>query len=406
MNLPFYIALRYFKGNKKNTISRPMVNIAVTSIVISLSFMIIAVAVVTGFKQQIRDKVIGFNGHIQITNFDLNTSYETTPIAFEKINKNALLNIPNVKHIQSFATKAGIVKTKDQIEGIVLKGVGKDYDWTFFKEKIQEGKIISFNDTAKSNEVIISRTLASRLRLKVGDPFVMYFIQQPPRMRKFTIAGIYQTGLEELDKTFILGDIGHVQKLNDWDENQVSGFEVLLHDSDKMEETSELLFDELDVDLNVKTIRDLMPQIFDWLDLQDMNEIIILILMSLVAAINMITALLILILEKSRMIGLLKALGMNNSMVQQIFLNKAAFLIGKGLLWGNVVGVGLCLIQLKFGIFTLDETSYYLKYVPINLSITTIVLLNIATFAVCMLMLLLPARIISKISPVKAIRFS
>lgn len=383
-----------------------MVNIAVTSIVISLSFMIIAVAVVTGFKQQIRDKVIGFNGHIQITNFDLNTSYETTPIAFEKINKNALLNIPNVKHIQSFATKAGIVKTKDQIEGIVLKGVGKDYDWTFFKEKIQEGKIISFNDTAKSNEVIISRTLASRLRLKVGDPFVMYFIQQPPRMRKFTIAGIYQTGLEELDKTFILGDIGHVQKLNDWDENQVSGFEVLLHDSDKMEETSELLFDELDVDLNVKTIRDLMPQIFDWLDLQDMNEIIILILMSLVAAINMITALLILILEKSRMIGLLKALGMNNSMVQQIFLNKAAFLIGKGLLWGNVVGVGLCLIQLKFGIFTLDETSYYLKYVPINLSITTIVLLNIATFAVCMLMLLLPARIISKISPVKAIRFS
>lgn len=368
--------------------------------------MIIAVAVVTGFKQQIRDKVIGFSGHIQITNFDLNTSYETSPIAINKINKNALFKIPNVKHIQSFATKAGIVKTKDQIEGVVLKGVGKDYDWIFFKEKIQEGKIISFNDTAKSNEVIISRTLASRLKLKVGDPFVMYFIQQPPRMRKFTIAGIFQTGLEELDKTYIFGDIAHVQKLNDWGENQVSGFEVLLYDSNKMEETSELLFDELDIDLNVKTIRDLMPQIFDWLDLQDMNEIIILVLMSLVAAINMITALLILILEKSRMIGLLKALGMNNSMVQQIFLNKAAILIGKGLLWGNVLGVGLCLIQLHFGIFILDETSYYLKYVPINLSITSIIFLNIATFAVCMLILLLPARIISKISPVKAIRFS
>lgn len=383
-----------------------MVNIAVSSIVISLSFMIIAVAVVTGFKQQIRDKVIGFSGHIQITNFDLNTSYETSPVSIDKIDKKTLLNIPNVKHIHAFATKAGIAKTKEQIEGIVLKGVDKNYDWTFFKEKIQEGRIIEFNDTTKSNEVIISRTLASRLNLKVGDPFVMYFIQQPPRMRKFTITGIFQTGLEELDKTYILGDIGHVQKLNDWEENQVSGFEVLLNDSDKMEETSELIFDELDLDLNVKTIRDLMPQIFDWLDLQDMNEIIILVLMSLVAGINMITALLILILEKSRMIGLLKALGMNNSMVQQIFLYKAAFLIGKGLLWGNILGIGLCMVQLQFGIFTLDESSYYLKYVPINLNFISILLLNIGTFAVCMLMLLIPARIISKISPVKAIRFS
>jgi lipoprotein-releasing system permease protein len=383
-----------------------MVNIAVSSIVISLSFMIIAVAVVTGFKQQIRDKVIGFSGHIQISNFDLNSSYETSPLAIEKVDKEALLKIPNVKHIHCFATKAGIAKTKDQIEGIVLKGVGKDYDWSFFKEKIQDGRVIEINDSTKSNEVIISRTLASRLKLNVGDPFVMYFIQQPPRMRKFTIAGIYQTGLEELDKTFIMGDIGHVQKLNDWEENQVSGFEVLLHNSDKIEETSELIFDELDLDLNVKTIRDLMPQIFDWLDLQDMNEIIILVLMSLVAGINMITALLILILEKSRMIGLLKAMGMNNTMVQRIFLNKAAFLIGKGLIWGNILGIGLCFIQLQFGIFTLDESSYYLKYVPVNLNFISILLLNIATFVVCMLMLLIPARIISKISPVKAIRFS
>jgi lipoprotein-releasing system permease protein len=383
-----------------------MVNIAVSSIVISLSFMIIAVAVVTGFKKQIRDKVIGFSGHIQISNFDLNTSYETSPLTIDKVDKKAILNIPNVKHLQIFATKAGIVKTKDQIEGVVLKGVGKDYDWTFFKEKIQEGRILELNDTAKSNEVIISRTLASRLKLNVGDPFVMYFIQQPPRMRKFNIVGIYQTGLEELDKTFILGDIAHVQKLNDWEENQVSGFEVMLHDSDKLEETEELIFDEVDLDINVKSIRELMPQIFDWLDLQDMNEIIILVLMLMVATINMITALLILILEKTRMIGLLKALGMNNNSIQLIFLNKAAFLIGKGLLFGNILGLGLCFIQLKFGIFTLDESSYYLKFVPVNLSLVSIILLNIGTFAVCMLMLLIPARIISKISPVKAIRFS
>jgi lipoprotein-releasing system permease protein len=383
-----------------------MVNIAVSSIVISLSFMIIAVAVVTGFKKQIRDKVIGFSGHIQISNFDLNTSYETSPLAIDKVDKKAILNIPNVKHIQIFATKAGIVKTKDQIEGVVLKGVGKDYDWTFFKEKIQEGRILELNDTAKSNEVIISRTLASRLKLNVGDPFVMYFIQQPPRMRKFNIVGIYQTGLEELDKTYILGDIAHVQKLNDWEENQVSGFEVMLHDSDKLEETEELIFDEVDLDINLKSIRELMPQIFDWLDLQDMNEIIILLLMLMVATINMITALLILILEKTRMIGLLKALGMNNNSIQLIFLNKAAFLIGKGLLFGNILGLGLCFIQLKFGIFTLDESSYYLKFVPVNLSLVSIILLNIGTFAVCMLMLLIPARIISKISPVKAIRFS
>jgi lipoprotein-releasing system permease protein len=383
-----------------------MINIAVSSIVISLSFMIIAVAVVTGFKKQIRDKVIGFNGHIQISNFDLNTSYETSPLAVEKIDKKAILNLPNVKHIQKFAIKAGIVKTKEQIEGVVLKGVGKDYDWTFFKEKIQEGRILELYDTATSNEVIISRTLASRLKLNLGDQVVMYFIQQPPRMRKFNIVGIYQTGLEELDKTYILGDIAHIQKLNNWDENQVSGFEILLFDSDILDDTKELIFDEVDLDINVKTIRELMPQIFDWLDLQDMNEIIILVLMLMVATINMITALLILILEKTRMIGLLKALGMNNKSIQLIFLNKAAFLIGKGLLFGNILGLGLCFIQLKFGIFTLDESSYYLKFVPVNLNIVSIILLNIGTFAVCMLMLLIPARIISKISPVKAIRFN
>jgi len=383
-----------------------MINIAVSSIVISLSFMIIAVAVVTGFKKQIRDKVIGFNGHIQISNFDLNTSYETSPLAVEKIDKKAILNLPNVKHIQKFAIKAGIVKTKDQIEGVVLKGVSNDYDWTFFKEKIQEGRILELNDTATSNEVIISRTLASRLKLNLGDQVVMYFIQQPPRMRKFNIVGIYQTGLEELDKTYILGDIAHIQKLNNWDENQVSGFEILLFDSDILDDTKELIFDEVDLDINVKTIRELMPQIFDWLDLQDMNEIIILVLMLMVATINMITALLILILEKTRMIGLLKALGMNNKSIQLIFLNKAAFLIGKGLLFGNILGLGLCFIQLKFGIFTLDESSYYLKFVPVNLNIVSIILLNIGTFAVCMLMLLIPARIISKISPVKAIRFN
>lgn len=368
--------------------------------------MIIAVAVVTGFKKQIRDKVIGFNGHIQISNFDLNTSYETSPLAVEKIDKKAILNLPNVKHIQKFAIKAGIVKTKEQIEGVVLKGVGKDYDWTFFKEKIQEGRILELYDTATSNEVIISRTLASRLKLNLGDQVVMYFIQQPPRMRKFNIVGIYQTGLEELDKTYILGDIAHIQKLNNWDENQVSGFEILLFDSDILDDTKELIFDEVDLDINVKTIRELMPQIFDWLDLQDMNEIIILVLMLMVATINMITALLILILEKTRMIGLLKALGMNNKSIQLIFLNKAAFLIGKGLLFGNILGLGLCFIQLKFGIFTLDESSYYLKFVPVNLNIVSIILLNIGTFAVCMLMLLIPARIISKISPVKAIRFN
>jgi lipoprotein-releasing system permease protein len=406
LNLPYYIAARYFKGNKKGTISKPMVNIAVLSIVISLAFMIIAVAVVTGFKQQIRDKVIGFNGHIQITAFDLNTSYETSPIDRNNdFYKNAQ-TVPNIKHIQVYALKAGIAKTKNQIEGVVLKGVSTDYDWYFFKDKLIEGNIPGISDTAKSNDIIISKALSSRLQVKIGEPMVMYFIQQPPRMRKFNVSGIYQTGLEDLDKMYVIGDIGHVQKLNNWEENFVSGFEVLLHDSEKMEETAEYVLDEIDHDLNAKTIRDIMPQIFDWLDLQDMNEIIILVLMSLVAGINMITALLILILEKARMIGLLKALGMNNRMVQKVFLYKAAMLIGKGLLIGNIIGIGICLIQLQFGFFTLDETSYYLKYVPINLQILNIIMLNIATFAVCMFMLLIPSAIISKISPVKAIRFS
>lgn len=305
-----------------------------------------------------------------------------------------------------YATKPGIIKTEEAIEGVVVKGIGKDFNWKFFDEKIVDGTSFRVIDSAKTNDVVISKLLASRLKLKTGDDLIMYFIQQPPRMRKFKITGIYQSGMEELDKLFILADIGHVQKLNDWDSTQVSGFEIFISKYEKLDEIAEEVDYTIGSELYAQTIHQAYPQIFDWLNLQDVNEQVILILMVLVAGINMITALLILILEKTRMIGILKAIGMSSAGVQKVFLYKAAYLIGKGLIRGNLLGLGLCLLQLKFGFLKLDEASYYLKTVPINLHFTDVLLLNIGTFVVCLLMLILPSFLIAKISPVKAIRFS
>ncbi len=379
--------------------------IAILSIALGLSVMIISMAVVTGFQNEIRDKVIGFGSHIQITNLDYNISFESRPIGREQEFLHEAHKIRGVDHIQVFATKPGIIKTDEDIHGIILKGIGHDFNWDFFEQRLVEGRTIAVSDTVRSDEIIISAHIANRLRLQTGDHVFIYFIQDPPRIRRLDIAGIYDTGLEELDKIFVLGDIRHIQQLNDWSSNQVGGFEVLVSDFGMISEITEKMLDIIPYTLDAKSIRDLYPQIFDWLSLLDMNVYVIIVLMIMVAGINMITTLLINILEKTSSIGILKAVGGSNILVRKIFLYHAGMLIWKGMLWGNIAGLAVCFIQDQFGVLTLNPESYYVSQVPVNVQLSHILLLNAGTFAVSMAMLIIPTYIIARISPVKAMIF-
>lgn len=413
MNTEIFIARKLIlsKDNRKS-ISRSILNIAIFGISLGLAVMIVAMAVVTGFKNEITRKVVGFASHIQILNFDSNTSFETQPINSNQEFLQNLKEDPSIVSIQVFATKAGIIKTKSDIQGVVLKGVGPGYDWEFLQDYLREGEILSFTDSARSNKVLISRYIASMLKLNLNDEFLMYFIQDPPRMRRFTVAGIFETSLEEFDKVYIFGDIRHIQRLNDWSEEQVSGFEVNLKTLRELEEqtyhvmnTVGFGFEEDGSRLRVMNIHDKYPQIFDWLNLQDMNVLIILILMLVVAGFNMVSGLLILILDRTNMIGILKALGSPNVSIRKIFMYQSGFLIIRGLFWGNIIGIGICLLQKYTGIMELDQSSYYLNTVPVNLNALHVLALNLGTALAIILMLIIPSMIISRISPARAIRF-
>lgn len=380
---------------------------------LGLTVMIIAVSVVTGFKEEIRNKVIGFGAHIQIINFDSNLSFETNPVSEDQDFYPHLDTLEGIEHIQVYATKAGIIKTGDNIEGVVLKGVSTDFNWSFFNKNIMEGTTLSLTDTATSNDILISKYTARRLELKAGDDIAMYFVQDPPRMRRLTIKGIYETSLEEFDRTFAISDIRHIQKLNNWEDDMVSGFEVFISDFDELPQMTALvrekagfLFTEDGDKLRVINILDKYPQIFDWLELQNINVVVILALMLLVAGFNMVSGLLILILERTNMIGILKALGSNNFSIRKIFLYQSSFLIMRGLFWGNLIGIGLAFLQDQFKFIKLDQASYYIAYAPINLSFTNLLLLNTGTLIITVLMLLIPSMMISRISPEKSIKFN
>ena len=413
MNLPYFIAQRLIKGRREGTsFSRPINVIAIVGIAMGLAVMILAVAILTGFKQQIREKVVGFGSHIQIMNFDSNISFETTPISDTQKFITKIKAIPGVAHIQVFATKAGIIRTDEDIQGVVLKGIGSDFDWSYFRSNMVDGSVFTVTDTGRTDKVIISKKISDMLRLKTGDSFNMLFIQDPPRMRKFTISGIYETSLEEFDKMYVFCDIGHIKRLNGWNNDQVSGFEVYLNDFRKLDEMTLAVRDAIgykitqeETKFKVTNIRIRYPQIFDWLNFQDINVIIIILLMLIVAGFNMISGLLILILEKTNMIGILKSLGAEDITIRRLFLYQAAYLIAKGLFWGNFIGIGLAYIQLKTGLITLDPTSYYIKTVPVNLELSHILLLNAGTMVAIIIMLLVPSQLISRISPVKAIRY-
>ena len=416
MNTELFISNRlFFDKSNQQFLSKKIIRIALFGIALGLAVMIVSVAVITGFKTEIRNKVIGFGSHIQIINFDSRNSYEIPPISQNQPFLGKLKTINNIENIQVFATKPGMIKTDESIQGIVFKGVDPSYNWSFFQKNLVDGQIPQLNDTNRTNEILLSENVSRLLKLKTGDLAVLYFINEnevTPRMLQLKVCGIYRTSLEEFDNLFIMGDIKHVQRLNDWQNDEISGFEVLVSDFNKIDfiewEIRNLVVDYSQNNsaiLRTESITRQYPQIFDWLRLQDMNVIVILTLMIFVAAINMISTLLILILERTNMIGILKAIGAGNVSIRKIFLYTAANLIGKGLLWGNIIAITLCLIQQKFGIITLPK-DYYVSTVPINLNILYLVLLNAGTLVVCMLILIIPSFIITKISPVKAIRYS
>ncbi len=417
MNTALFIARKITNSKEnKNNISNSIISIAIIAIALSLSVMILSVAIITGFKKEIREKVIGFGSHILIMNHDTNSSYETIPIKKNQDFYKNITDIEGVKHIQVFGIKAGIIKTDTQIQGVVLKGIGSDFDWTFFEKNIIEGRHFVVNDEKKTNEVVISKYISNLLKLNVDDNLYMYFIQDPPRFRKYKIVGIYNTGLEEFDKLYVLSDIADIQKLNNWTESKeelVTGFEILIDDFKNLEQLSndvrfKVAF-KLEKDgskLKVENIKERNPQIFDWLSLTDMNVWVILTIMLFVATINMVSGLLIIILEKTNMIGILKAIGSSNAEIQKIFIYNAIFIMGKGILWGNAIGLSISFIQYYFNIIPLNPTSYYVDTVPINIQPLQIILLNIGTLFITSLILIIPSFIVTKIEPIKAIRFN
>ena len=407
MNVEYFIAKRLFTAKEENnSYTKPILRIAILAIALSVAVMLLSVMVVTGFKNDISSKIVGFGSHITISSFSDNQSYETEPIQISDSLYATLLANDQVKQMSAFATKAGIVKTKDEILGVVLKGVSDEYDWSFFKDNLISGTCLSLTDSVKSNQVLISETSANVLQLGVGDNLIMYFVQDPPRVRKFEIAGIYNTALADFDKLFVMGDIKHIQQLNAWENNQIGGLEIAVNDFSNLKEITEEIYEQIPYDLNAESVKEKTPQIFDWLDLQDINVRVILILMLIVGGVNMITALLILILERTKMIGILKALGANNWSVRRVFLYSAIHLILKGLFWGNCIALGFAFLQQQFSIISLDPSIYYMNTVPINFDFTAILLLNLGTIVVCYLILIIPSVIITKITPVKAIRFA
>lgn len=416
MNTELFISNRlFFDKTNQHFLSKKIIRIALFGIALGLAVMIVSVAVITGFKTEIRNKVIGFGSHIQIVNYESRNSYELPPISKNQPFLGKLDSLDYIKKIQVFATKPGMIKTDESIQGIVFKGVEPSYNWTFFQKNLVEGELPQLNDTSRVNEILLSGNVSKLLKLKIGDSAVLYFLNEnevTPRMLQLKVCGIYRTSLEEFDNLFIIGDIKQVQRLNDWQSDQVSGFEILVSDFDKIDlferEIRSLVVDysqENDAILRTESITRQYPQIFDWLSILDMNVWVILSLMVLVAGFNMISALLVLILERSTMIGVLKALGSPNWSIRKVFLYLSVFLTSRGMLWGNAIGIAIILLQKVFHIIKLNPATYYVDVVPVNFNIVHILLLNVGCLVITTFMLIIPSYLVSKISPDKSIRF-
>ncbi|TXD48249.1 ABC transporter permease [Polaribacter sp. IC073] len=411
MNYELFIAKRIIAGKKyKNSISSPIIKIAITAIALGIMIMLIAVATASGLQTKIRDKMAGFKGHVQIVNYDNNNSdVSTTPINKNQDFYPEFKNIEGIKNVQIFASKGGILRTDTDFEGIVFKGVSIDYDWTLFKEYLVAGKLPDFSQP-RTKGVLLSQTVVNRLQLQLNDTIAATFLKTTssklPSNRKYIITGIYNSGFAQFDKNMMIGDIREVQKLNKWTENEVGGFEVILDNFDNIEAKGEEIYSEISLTLNAKTILESYPAVFDWIKLFDNNVWFIIGIMILIAGINMITALLVLILERVQMIGILKALGSHNSSIRKIFLYNASYLILKGMFWGNIIGLSIIGVQYFFEIITLNPETYYVATMPVHISIGAILALNIGTLVLCFLMLIIPSYIITKINPSKSIKFA
>jgi lipoprotein-releasing system permease protein len=416
MNTELFIAKKLFLDKtNKNFLSYKIIRIALFGIALGLAVMLVSVAVVTGFKQEIREKVIGFGSHIQIINYNSNNSYETQSISKNQPFLPLLEQIDGIVHVEAFATKPGMIKTEEYIQGVVFKGVDRNYDWDFFSNNLAEGRLPLINDSVRVNEIIISQQVAQLLKIKLNDNAVIYFLNETellPRILQLKVCGIYRTGLDDFDNIFIIGDIKYIQRLNNWDANEISGFEISISDFGKINEIEEQVNTQItsyrgnnEPTLQTVNIVRQYPQIFDWLSVIDMNVWVILILLSLVAGFNMISGLLVIILERSSMIGILKALGSQNISIRKIFLYQSWFITVRGMLWGNIFAVTIMLLQNYFHIVQLDSATYYINVVPINFSVLHFLLINAASMLITMFMLVIPSYLVSKITPEKSIRF-
>nr|WP_298999942.1 FtsX-like permease family protein [uncultured Allomuricauda sp.] len=412
MNLELFIAKRLITGKEhKISISAPIIKIAIAAIAIGIVMMLIAIATGVGLKHKIREKVAAFNGHIQISNYDNNTSeVSLVPVSLEQEFYPEFNIVDGIDHVQAVATKGGIIRTEDTFEGMLAKGVGTDYNWTVFEEYLIDGRLPDY--TGKLNdEVLVSRLMANRLQLKVGDSFFSFFLKEDdpskvPNNRRFQIVGIYDSGFEEFDATYVFVDIRHIQRMNKWEANQIGNFEVFLSNFDEMETKTNEIYGKTISSLDTQNIKSKYFRIFEWIGLFDFNIALIIGIMVIVGGINMITALLVLILERTQMIGVLKALGSENWSIRKVFLYNATYLISIGLFWGNFIGLTVLYIQHRYRVFKFpNPEEYYIEYIPVFIDVPTVVMLNLGVMLLCLLMLLIPSYIITKISPVKAMKF-
>jgi lipoprotein-releasing system permease protein len=380
---------------------------SVLAIALGVAVMILSMAIVKGFKQEIREKVRAFSGDVQVLKNDLNFSLENSSFSLPLSVLEQLQSDSSLLSVQAFATKPGIIKVNNEIEGVVLKGIDASYSAKSIQSILVSGRPINFADTVQAQkEILISTHTARILHVKVGDDFVMYFVQEPLRKRKFTVVGVYNLGVEEVDNSYVIGSLSLIRRLNTWSDSQVGGYEIRLKDFNRLEERAAAIHQSLPIEEKAFTVKELYPTIFQWLSLLDINTQVVFALMLAVALINMVSALLIMILERTTFIGLLKALGSSNWAIRKLFLYQAVFIIGLGLLLGNVLGLGIGFVQQYTHVLPLDEASYYMNFVPIQLEWMDVIFINLGTLSVCLLVLLLPSLLISRIVPVKALSFS
>lgn len=399
MNLPYFISKR-ISTPKSGTFSATIHKVAIFSVGIGLAVMIIAFAIMQGFKNTIKNKIYDFSGHIQITKYVSANAYNENPLKLPDT-----LGVDGIVNVVPFSYKAGLIQNNDDVEGVVFKGVGRSIDTVEFKKYLREGRFIHFKDSSYSTEIVISKYLANRMKLSVGNSFIMHFFQDPPRARKLTIVGIYETAMEDFDNKIMLGDIGLARRLNNWIDSYAGGFEIFVDDINHIDQIQLALYDKYGYDYYVQKTSAKFLQVFEWLSLIDNNVDILLFMVLFVASFNMISIILILILERTPMIGTLKALGARNGFIRRIFVYNGMQLIIKGLMIGNVLGLGLSFLQWKFKIVTLDPSNYYMKFVPIEFNFWILILLNVLVMGLVSAILILPTLFVSRIEPIKAIKF-